>query len=345
MHNIEQEDIEKIIETLEINHILGRTFLITGSTGSLGRYCVMVLMELAMQNPDKPCKVIVLCRNLEKCIKIWRKYLNNPNFTIIEGSVEEKIQFDKPIDYIMHAACISATQYFYTNPVQIASANVIGTYNLLNLAKEKNVKSFLFFSSGAVYGGNTEDDESYIGLEPLDYRNCYNMSKRMGENFCASFAQQYGIPAKVIRIGGYTYGPHIDLDDGHLYSDFIKAIIQHENLVIKGDGQNYIGMMYITDAVIAFFKVLFDGKENVVYVMRNADEIITIEELAIMLTQEVFPERGLNYKCLREISGEKPRLVIKIPNNLKELGWDIQVRVAEGFRRTVKCLEEIGEGR
>ena len=137
MYQIEKEDISAIIKTLEITNVLGKTFFITGSTGSLARYCVMALMKLAEENRDKPCRVIAQCRNLEKAQNIWADYLDDPNFIILKGNVEDEVEFEGDVDYILHAACVSATSFFYTNPVEIASANAIGTYKLLQFAMAK----------------------------------------------------------------------------------------------------------------------------------------------------------------------------------------------------------------
>ncbi len=339
MKTIERLDVDEIIAGIDLENIFSNTFLITGATGSIARYIVLVLMEVSKRYPDKACNVVVMCRNKEKAARIFEDYIGSEHFKLICCSVEETIKIDYKIDYIVHAACVSATSYFHDHPVQIASSNVIGTYNLLSLAREQNVKGFLFFSSGAVYGGMTKDDYSYNGINPLEGKNCYAMSKKMGENFCADFFEEYGVPAKIVRIG-YTYGPHIDLNDGHLYSDFIRAIIQSEDLLIKGDGQNGIGLCYVTDAVQAFFLILFNGKEKTPYVMRNNREYTTIQELARKLVQEAFPERKLDYKCMvkSEERNELPKS--RAPEFLNALGWYPKVDVVDGFRRVVNYLEE-----
>ena len=313
--------------------------MITGATGAIGRYIVLALMEIAIRYQKNSCNVIIVCRNQRKAESIFEKYLDNLHFKIIVGSVEEKINCSDEIDYILHAACTSTTSFFETNPVDIASANTIGTYNLLLLAKEKKAKGVLFFSSGAVYGGSTKSDTDYNGINPLEYQNCYALSKQMGENLCVCFSKQFGVSAKVVRIG-YTYGPHIDLNDGHLYSDFVRDILEYKDLVIKGDGKKYIGLCYITDAIRAFFKVLFYGKEKTPYVMRNYKEYLTIETLAYKLITEAFPDRKLSYKCMMKASKETVLCCSKEPILLKNLGWEPRVDVVSGFRRVVACLEE-----
>lgn len=343
MRQIEKQDVEEIIQGINVEKILGRTFLITGATGSIARYLVHVLMEIVNRYRGKECTVIVVCRNKEKAADIFKDYLNSPYFKVICSQVEEPIYCEEHVDYILHAACTSATKFFRSNPADIASANVIGTYNLLSLAREKQVKGFLFFSSGAVYGGSTQDDFSYNGINPLDYQNCYALSKQMGENLCACFAEQYGIPAKVVRIG-YTYGPHMDLNDGHLYSDFARDILEYKDIQIRGNGQNYIGLCYITDAIRAFFMILFDGQINTPYVMRNDKEYMPIERLAQKLTMEAFPERNLGYKCMIKASGEAPKCYAREPLLLRQLGWRPQIDVVKGFQRVVHYLEEKKEG-
>lgn len=339
MKEIEREDIREIIQDIDVEEILGKTFLITGATGAIARYCVLVLMEIAICHGENGCNVIVVCRDRKKGEKIFGEYLKYSQFRMIVGTVEEAIVYEDSIDYILHAACVSATRFFKTNPVDIVSANAVGTYRLLLLAKEKHVRGLLFFSSGAVYGGAVQDDFTYNGIDPLNYENCYALSKQMGENLCVCFAQQYDIPAKVVRIG-YTYGPHIDLNDGHLYSDFTKDILLNRDIQIKGDGQNYVGLCYITDAVRAFFKVLFYGVVGTPYVMRNDREYMTIEALAKRLTDEAFAERKLGYKCMKAAPHKALPCVGREPKLLKQLGWEVKVDIVDGFRRVVRYFEE-----
>lgn len=96
----------------------------------------------------KNCSVIALCRNKEKAKHIFARWLDQENFHLLIQSVEDKINCKDKIDYIIHAASCSATQLFHSKPVDLMRANIIGCYNLLELAREKQTRGFLFLAAG-----------------------------------------------------------------------------------------------------------------------------------------------------------------------------------------------------
>ncbi len=343
MNAVEREDIDTILANIDPQRLNDKVFLITGATGSLGRYCALSLcvgFRDAIVTSSSRGKVIVVSRNKKKAERIFRDFWDCAFFEYIESPVEDFVTYDGDVDYIIHAACLSATKYFYTNPVEILAPNVVGTYNLLNMSKTKNLKGFLFMSSGATLGGGKMDEpDTYKWIDVQDGLNCYAMGKAAGESLCACFCAEYGIPAKIVRIG-YTYGPHSDIEDGHLYSDFIKAIISNRTLEIHGDGQMTMPLCYVTDAVRAFFTILFEGECNKPYYMVNYKKPMTIEEIAKKLTTEVFKEKRLKYNCA--IKGQhKDAELIKRPDALCEMGWEPEIDVADGFARVIKYYEHM----
>ena len=206
------------------------------------------------------------------------------------------------------------------------------------------MKGFLFLSSGAVYGEisdeiiEVKENDCFI-LNYVETRNCYAEGKRAGEAFCIAYWKQYKIPSKIVRIS-HTYGPGINLNDGRVFSDFVNSICKGENLVIRGSGNDVRPFCYISDAMKAFFLILFHGKCGEAYNMANRKETWTIKELAYKLTEQAFKSRGLNVKC------KTPGSVIYInkpmvnTDKLENLGWFPQVDVIEGFQRTVRSFEE-----
>lgn len=345
MDMVMEEDIRKIADAISYQNIENKVFLIAGANGFLASSMVHTLMYLNRYYLTKKCTVVALCRNKEKAEAIFREYLQDQCFHLCIQGVEEEIRVPQQADYIIHAASSSSTSDFKAIPAEILKANVIGTYNLLEFAHKAKVKGFLYFSSGAVYGeaaasGTDIKEDDYFPLDFLSVGSCYAEGKRAGEAFCKAYWKQYGIPAKIIRIS-HTYGPGIDLNDGHVYSDFIKNICDNKPLFIKGSGSDVRAFCYITDAAIAFFRVLFYGKGGEAYNMANCKETVTIRELAERLVCEAFPERGLNILCSN--SGSEVKKAIINVDKLKKLNWEPQVDIVEGFRRTVKSFEERGK--
>lgn len=346
MNKILYEDYERIAANIDNHKCSGKTFLVTGASGFLGKWIVNVLMYLNTQGLlDEECHVIALCRNGNKAKDIFSKYKGNKRFDILEQSVETPIALSENIDYIIHAASIATTSSFNVNPVGVLTANIIGIYNLLEFAKSNHVKAILFMSSGAVYGDSEDAIEKLSETDcfKLDFNkieNCYAEGKRVGELLCRSYWEQYHIPTKIVRIS-HTYGPGIDIEDGRIFSDFVKSILKGEDLVIKGSGMDSRPFCYISDAVIAFFKVLFSGKPGEAYNMANSKQTVTIAELAEILTQSAFLEKNLKVQYLqgRPVKSEHQKIIVNI-EKLNQLGWCPEVDIVEGFRRTVQALQD-----
>lgn len=337
-----QEDVENIIGQLNIDNCRNKTFLISGATGAIARYFVYTLLELNRKYEDVQCRVIALCRNREKAEELFKDYIDSDLFFLIQ-SVEQRIIYEGKIDYIIHAASNSATRLFYSNPVETSCANIIGTVNLLELAREKKAEGFLFLSSGAIYGDDSQalsdvrEDEYYV-IDSLEIGNCYALSKKMAENLCVSYYSEFGVPAKIVRIA-HTYGPGIDLEDGHVYSDFVKAILNNENIVIHGSGMQKRAFCYITDAMKAFFLILFSGQNGEAYNMINNSQFISIKDLAERLFQGMDIKRDILVKGKEE--EDCSNQVSLSSEKLEKLGWKPCVDVVEGFSRTVESKRMI----
>ncbi len=346
MSRIEQEDFAYIVSKMDIDSFRDCSVLITGATGFLGKYITRFFLFLNQREKFR-IKIYILARDLKKAEDVFGI---NDQMVLLAGTVET-YQFEmKSIDYIFHCASISNTQLFETKPVDVITANTIGTVNLLELARTRNAKGVLFLSSGAVYGNSEEyagliGEMNSFGLCSTRVSNCYAESKRMGEMLCAAYAKQYHVPAKIVRIS-HTYGPGINLQDGHVYSDFVTAIIKRQDLLIKGDGQAVRPFCYVRDALCAFLLILLKGEIGEAYNMANSACTVSIGELAHILVTETFAEYQLHVKFLNEEDEQnfyKRRkadmtCIIDV-TKLKELGWQPQVSITEGFRRTVESFE------
>lgn len=341
MNAVREKDLKQIIAKIPYEMCDGQTFLITGANGFLAGYMADTLMYLKRKGFVKRCSVVALCRNRAKAERVFREWLDDGDFHLLIQSVEDRILYEGNLNYIIHAASCSTTQLFESHPVDIMKANIVGSYNLLELARQKQVKGFLFFSSGAAYGefdvDEIKEDMTYA-LDYLNPKNSYAVGKRAGEALCSAYWKQYQIPAKSVRIA-HTYGPGIDLNDGHVYSDFAKSIIEHKDLIIKGDGMAHRPFCYISDAICAFFLVLLKGQNGEVYNMANPKMNVTIKELADFLVKTVFPDRELQVVVKKPAIGKKSKKVHTNIEKLKKLGWNPEVDLEEGFRRLVYSEE------
>lgn len=342
MNHVREEDIQNIIDRIPYKELENKKILITGANGFMASCLVDTFMYLNQHRLSKACKVIALCRNPEKAEKKFTEYLNQPSFKLLVQGVEEKIKLEERVDYIFHAAGSSASRDQKLTPADILKSNIIGTYHLLEYAKEQKVNSFLFFSSGAVYGENKSaakeiSEQDIYSIDFSNPKNCYAEGKRAGEALCASYWTQYGVPAKSVRIG-HTYGPGIDLEDGHVYSDFVQSICMGDKLKIKGDGQDVRPFCYITDAVVGFFLILLYGENGEAYNMANRKETLSVRELAERLVKEAFPQRHLSVECKNAADRLSDKVEINT-DKLESLGWAATTDVVEGFRRTVKSFE------
>jgi len=243
----------------------------------------------------------------------------------------------------VHAASQATPKVFQADPVGTLSPNVLGTANLLNLAVEKKVECFLFFSTSGVHGHVDESaypikEYCYGYLDPTKIASCYLESKRMGENMCVAWMHQYGVPGKIVR-PATTYGPGIKLDDGRSFADFISNIVNYQDIEIFSDGKALRNFCYLADATLGFFTVMLKGEPGEAYNIAT-DHEISIIDLAKLLVENVFPERNLKVVMKTDVSKNYlrtnySRTAVDI-TKVKALGWKLSFPIEEGFKRTVE---------
>jgi UDP-glucuronate decarboxylase len=347
LNKIIKEDLQTIYNSnIDWSKFYNKTILITGANGFLPAYLVETFLHLNFVNPTSNIKIKALVRNIDNAKSRFKEYTNNPNLDFIVQDVSDPIQITTKIDFIIHAASQASPKYYGTDPVGTLKANVLGTINLLNLALRNNLESFLFFSSSEVYGELDStlipiNENTFGYLNPTDVRSCYAESKRMGENICISYYHQYGIPIKIVR-PFHTYGPGMKLDDGRVYADFVSDILKNQNICMRSDGSAVRAFCYLTDATIAFVKVLLEGKNGEAYNVGQPREKYSILELAETLVK-LYPEKQLRViKKLSMIDNRylKSPLTFNSPDitKINQLNWFPSVSVKEGFKRTIESF-------
>jgi len=342
-----REDIDFIIGSIDDwSPFSGATVLVSGASGFIPAYMVEVLLALNERGICRNTEVIGVVRNIEKARSRFADYAGSSDLRLIAHDVNMPLVHPGKVDFIVHAASQASPKYYGTDPVGTLSANVIGTYNLLELARKKNTRDFLFFSSGEVYGEVDESrmpikEEWYGYVDPVNVRSCYAESKRMGETMCVSWSHQFGIPVKIVR-PFHTYGPGMNLGDGRVFADFIADVVQGRDIVMKSDGSALRAFCYLSDATVGFFKVLLNGGNCEAYNVGNDKGEVSILQLASILVG-LSPARGLKVIRQEIPSGGgylRSRISRACPDisKIRGLGWEPRYTVEEGFARTVRSF-------
>lgn len=322
----------------------GKTIVITGANGFLPSYMVDTLLYLNKSRFKDKARILALVRSREKALQRFSEHSGN-GLEIISQDVCKPISIKEKVDFIIHAASQASPKFYNTDPVGTLCPNVLGTHNLLELARQNDVNGFLYFSSGEVYGEMPGDkvptkEDWYGFLDPADIRSCYAESKRMGENMCVCWHHQYGVETKIVR-PFHTYGPGMRLDDGRVFADFISDIVNGRDIELKSDGSARRAFCYLADATSGFFHVLLKGSAAEAYNIGNDQCEISIGELARELT-DMFPEYGL-----KVVFKERNDNYLKSPisrscpdiSKAKDLGWTPVYSIRNGFKRTVLAFK------
>lgn len=352
MNNNLKRDIQEIFDDKNIpwEKFRNTSVLITGATGMLPSFMLWTFIFLN-EYLDYNITIYAVVRDKERAKKVLGEYSGVNYLRLIVQDVAEPLQIDAPIHYIIHAASQASPKYYSSDPVGTINANILGTVNTLNLARyQKDFRGYLYFSSADIYGIVSpehipflETDYGYIDL--LNVRSCYCESKRMGEQLCVAYHHQYGLPTHMIRIF-HTYGPYMRLDDRRAFADFVKNIVNNEDIVLLTDGSTQRTFCYVTDAIRAYFLVLLCGEEGFAYNVANTNEFVSIRQLAETLVS-LYPEKGLKVRYefdpLDIVTNEMNNPVkVAIPDcsRINSLGWNARISIADGFRRTIENIEE-----
>lgn len=285
---IESFDTREIVNSEFINWNLykNKTILITGATGLIGKQIVNALLY-ANENLSTNITILAHIRNKEKADRIfWQNSTRKLKYIVQD--IEKPFKYSGPVDFIIHTANSTSSQDFAEKPVETTSSIIIGTKNILDFAKEKNVKGVIYLSSMEVYGETNinrkeplkESDLSYINLS--NPRNSYPEAKRLAENLCASYSKEYGVPVKVARLA-QTIGACVDYNDKRVFAEFARNIVEKKDIVLHTKGESTRSYCYITDAISAMFALLEKGKSGECYNVANSETTCSIKEMAEML--------------------------------------------------------------
>ena len=343
IHPVVAEDARSMAEAgFPWERLAGGSILIAGANGYVPSYFVHALLarnDFFAAN----IKVIALCRNETRARARFGDYLTRPDFSLLIQDVVEPVRLADSTDFIIHAAGPAGIAVRREHPADIFTANVIGALNLLELARRKNSRGFLFISSVDVYGGVRPPDrlsEEMNGeLDGLNVLSAYAAAKRAAETLCADYHAQYGVPAVVAR-PSQVLGPGVALDDGRLHVDFIAGILEKGEIVLKSDGSAKRSFIYATDAILGMLTVLLAGRPGEAYNVAAEQNEATVLELAQLMASLV-PDREIPIRfdmAARNGAAVRSALPSVLPDagKLRALGWRASCDLPSGLARMLR---------
>lgn len=343
-HPVIAEDLELIFSRPEDwQRFAGRHVLIAGATSFLASYLVEFFASLSERWPESPVVVHALARNRQKLHQRFAHLAGRDWFRPIIQDVCAPMPALPQVDFIVHAAGAGSPRQYLADPVGTLRSNILGAFNLLELAREHGAR-LLFMSSGAVYGhGHSEEaigESDFGALDPLDVSACYGEGKRVVETLCADYHRQYGVHAVIARIS-HTYGPGIALDDGRSFADFVADALAGRDIVLNSDGSGSRPFCYVADTAAAFLILLLRGEGGSAYNV-GLDQETTILDLARLIAR-LSPTPGLKVKHLPP-STERQALFRAGGHfdlaRMERLGWRPVILPEEGFGRTLRYFIE-----
>lgn len=330
-----KEIANRIANTAE--DYVGKTVLMTGGRGFLGRHFMDVFNYLNEHVLSDPVKLIVL-DNFISSGKEGKRIPTHPNVEFIEHDVIQPFKFDGKIDFIIHAAGIASPFYYRANPMKTLDVAITGTKNMLELAEANNAR-FTFFSSSEVYGDpdakHVPMQESYRGnVSSMGPRACYDESKRVGETLCYIFHEYNGVHTNVIRPFN-VFGPGMQESDYRVLPNFASRIKAGLPLHVYGQGGQTRTFCYLTDAIVGFMQVFLRGVAGEVYNIGNPKPEISMLDL-VKRIEEVLG-KNISHEVIEypdSYPADEPmRRAPDIRKAKLQLEYSPEVDLNEGLRR------------
>ncbi len=310
-----------------------KKILVTGAAGFIGSHLCAALLKAGHKVTGLDNFLSGQRANIEALV--------SPEFNFIEHDIVAPfptalVGFDE----VYNLACPASPPHYQSDPLRTMMINVIGTFNMLDLAS-RSAATFLQASTSEVYGDPTmhPQPESYTGnVNPIGPRACYDEGKRAAETLCFDFHRKLGLHIKVARIFN-TYGPHMRADDGRVVSNFICQALAGESITLYGDGQQTRSFCYVDDLVAGLIALMgtangITGPINI----GNPDEF-TMEELAEKIIEQTGSDSSLSFAPLPADDPKQRQPDIRLAKEI--LKWEPKVKLDKGLAKTIAYFKTV----
>ena len=259
--------------------------------------------------------------------------MGRPGFTFVEADVSLALDVPGPVDAVAHLASPASPPEYLRLPLETLAVGSRGTENALRLAQQHGAR-FVLASTSEVYGDpavHPQSEDYWGNVNPVGPRSVYDEAKRFAEALTRAYRDTNGVNAGIIRIFN-TYGPRMNAQDGRIVTNFITQALNGEPLTIYGDGSQTRSFCYVDDLIRGIVGMI-DSAEGGPVNLGNPEEFTVTEfaRLVLRLTGSDSPVEHLPLPV-----DDPTRRCPVITRASQALGWQPQVRVEDGIRRTIE---------
>lgn len=307
--------------------------VVTGGAGFLGSHLVDRLLVEGYE-------VIAIDNLITGSVSNIAHLAGNESFRFIKQDVTDYLYIEGPVDIVFHFASPASPVDFTTKPIQILKVNALGTHKTLGLAKARGAR-YVLASTSEVYGDPLvhPQTEDYVGnVDPVGVRGAYDEGKRFAEALTMAYHRHHGLDTRIARIFN-TFGERMRPDDGRMIPNFIGQALRGEPITVYGDGTQTRSFCYVSDLIEGIWRLsqLPDYHEPVN--IGNPDER-TVLQLALLIKGLAQSDSEVVFRPL--FSPDEPRRRRPdITRARRLLGWEPQVGVEEGLKRTIEHLRRL----
>ena len=303
--------------------------LVTGGAGFIGSHLCDRLLE---RGDDVICLDNFFTGSKDNVKHLFQ----HPSFELVRHDVIQPILLE--VDQIYHFACPASPIHYQYNPVKTTKTSVMGTINMLGMAKRVRARVMLA-STSEVYGDprvHPQKEEYWGNVNPIGIRSCYDEGKRVAETLMMDYQRQNNVDIKIIRIFN-TFGPRMALNDGRVVTNFIVQALQNEDITVFGEGQQSRSFQYVDDLVNAVVKMMhtedFIGPVN----LGNPNEF-TILELAEKVIRLTNSKSKIIHLPLPQDDPTQRKPDIALAK--QKLDWTPTVPLEEGLKMTIAHMKK-----
>ena len=301
--------------------------LVSGGAGFIGSHLIDSILE------DVDAEVICVDNFQTGSKENLACWLDHRRFELIRHDVTEPLRVD--VDRIWHLACPASPREYQRNPIATSKTNVLGTMNMLGIAKRCKAR-LLLASTSEVYGDplvhpQTEDYQGNVNCHGI--RSCYDEGKRMAESLCFDYARTHGVEIRVARIFN-TYGPRMSPNDGRVVTNLISQALAGLPLTIYGDGSQTRSFCYVDDLVRGLILLMNSDSQGPVN-LGNPSEL-TVLELADIIRSQLSPHASITHLPLPADDPHRRKPSIQRAKEL--LGWTPKIELKDGLKSTIESV-------